>query len=185
MTREALIKLLSERFYGNFADETARLVRDADAVGLLYEVATSPHPELPKPVVQKVLFRGAYVLERIYFAAPGAFLCYADSFCRVDFPECVNASAQRHFGKIMADLLERYEPDAGVLGRIAETATDWAVDPGTKVAVKVWAVEVLKHCRERVSWVAESWDDIVETMALDATPGIRSRMRRSWKTDWS
>ena len=65
MTREALIKLLSERFYGNFADETARLVRDADAVALLYETATSPHPELPKPIRRKVLFRGAYVLERI------------------------------------------------------------------------------------------------------------------------
>ena len=182
MTREALIKLLSERFYGNFADETARLVRDADAVGLLYEVATSPHPELPKPVVQKVLFRGAYVLERSYFTVPERFMPRAAVFCRRDFPACADPSARRHFGKIMADLLGRYEPDAGVLGRIAETAADWAVDPGTKVAVKVWAVEVLKHCRERVGWVAESWDDIVETMALDATPGIESRMRKSWKT---
>jgi len=43
-------------------------------------------------------------------------------------------------------------------------------------------VEVLKRCRERVGWVAESWDDIVEAVALDATPGIESRMRKSWKT---
>ena len=35
--------------------------------------------------------------------------------------------------------------------------------------------------RERVGWVAESWDDIVEAVALDATPGIESRMRKSWK----
>lgn len=56
------------------------------------------------------------------------------------------------------------------------------VSPEAKVAVKVWAVEVLKRCRERVGWVAESWDDIVETVALDATPGIESRMRKSWKT---
>ena len=181
MTREALIKLLSERFYGNFADETARLVRDADAVALLYETATSPHPELPKPVRRKVLFRGAYVLERIYFASPGSFLPYADAFCRTDFPACGNASARRHFGKIMADLLERYEPDGDALERIAETAAEWAVDPEAKVAVKVWAVEVLKHCRERVGWVAESWDDLVEALALDATPGIESRMRKSWK----
>ena len=161
MTEADLIRLLSERFHGNFADETARRVRDAGAVDLLYAVATAPHPELPGPVRQKVLFRGAYVLERIYFDAPEAFMPRAESFCRVDFAACANASAQRHFGKIMADLLGRYAPESGDLERIAET--------------------VLKRCRERVGWVAESWDDIVEAVALDATPGIESRMRKSWK----
>ena len=182
MTEADLIRLLSERVHGNFADETARRVRDAGAVDLLYEVATAPHPELPGPVRQKVLFRGAYVLERIYFDAPEAFMPRAESFCRVDFAACANASAQRHFGKIMADLLGRYAPESGDLERIAETAAGWAVSPEAKVAVKIWAVEVLKRCRERVGWVAESWDDIVETVALDATPGIESRMRKSWKT---
>ena len=162
MTEADLIRLLSERFHGNFADETARRVRDAGAVDLLYEVATAPHPELPGPVRQKVLFRGAYVLERIYFDAPEAFMPRAESFCRVDFAACANASAQRHFGKIMADLLGRYAPEPGDLERIAETAAGWAVSPEAKVAVKVWAVEVLKRCRERVGWVAELWDDIVE-----------------------
>ena len=47
MTREDLIRLLSERFYDNFADETARAVLGADAVDLLYAVAVDPHPELP------------------------------------------------------------------------------------------------------------------------------------------
>ena len=148
MTEADLIRLLSERFHGNFADETARRVRDAGAVDLLYEVATAPHPELPGPVRQKVLFRGAYVLERIYFDAPEAFMPRAESFCRVDFAACANASAQRHFGKIMADLLGRYAPEPGDLERIAETAAGWAVSPEAKVAVKVWAVEVLKRCRE-------------------------------------
>lgn len=82
MTEADLIRLLSERFHGNFADETARRVRDAGAVDLLYAVVTAPHPELPGPVRQKVLFRGAYVLERIYFDAPEAFMPRAESFCR-------------------------------------------------------------------------------------------------------
>ena len=182
MTRGDLIRLLSERFYDNFADETARAVLGADAVALLSAVAVDLHPELPKPVRQKVLFRGAYVLERIYFTAPERFMPHAGEFCRRDFPAGANASARRHFGKIMADLLGRYAPEPGDLERIAETAAGWAVSPEAKVAVKVWAVEVLKRCRERVGWVAESWDDIVEAMALDATPGIESRMRKSWKT---
>ena len=122
------------------------------------------------------------MLEKIYFAAPDAFMPFAGAFCDRDFPACTDRSAQRHFAKIMADLLGRYAPESGDLERIAETAAGWAVSPEAKVAVKVWAVEVLKRCRERVGWVAESWDDIVETVALDATPGIESRMRKSWKT---
>ena len=182
MTEADLIRLLSERFHGNFADETARRVRDAGAVDLLYAVATAPCEGLPRAVGHKVAFRGAYVLEKIYFAAPDAFMPFAGAFCDRDFPACTDRSAQRHFAKIMADLLGRYAPEPGDLERIAETAAGWAVSPEAKVAVKVWAVEVLKRCRERVGWVAESWDDIVETVALDATPGIESRMRKSWKT---
>lgn len=181
MTEADLIRLLSERFHGNFADETARRVRDAGAVDLLYEVATAPHPELPGPVRQKVLFRGAYVLEQIYFDAPRR-----SCPCRILLPGRFRGVRQRQRA---ASFREDHGRPAGTLcaesgdlERIAETAAGWAVSPEAKVAVKVWAVEVLKRCRERVGWVAESWDDIVEAVALDATPGIESRMRKSWKT---
>lgn len=181
MTEAELVKSLSERFYSDFADTVARRVCDADAVELLYAVATSPYGTLPKPVRHKVSFRSAYVLEKIYFAAPDAFMPFAGAFCDKDFPDCTDPSAQRHFAKIMADLLGCYTPDSSSLDRIAETAAQWAVDSGSKVAVRIWAVEVLKHCRERVGWVAESWDDVIGTMGRDATPGIECRMRKSWK----
>lgn len=181
MTEAELIKCLSERFYSDFADTVARRVRDAGAVGLLYEVVTSRCEGLPRAVKHKVAFRGAYVLEKIYFDAPDSFMPYAGLFCRTDFPACADPSARRHFAKVMADLLGRYTPEVRDLERIAEAAARWAVDPGAKVAVKIWAVEVLKHCRQRVGWVQEVWDDLVETMAHDATPGIEVRMRKSWK----
>ena len=107
MTEAELVKSLSERFYSDFADTVARRVRDA-------------------------AFRSAYVLEKIYFAAPDAFMPFAGAFCDRDFPACTDRSAQRHFAKIMADLLGRYTPDSSSLERIAETAAQWAADPGTK-----------------------------------------------------
>lgn len=181
MTEAELIKSLAEPFYTDFADRMARQVLAADAVAALYAVATSAHAELPAPLRHKVLFRAAYVLEKIYFDAPGQFMPYADRFCRRDFPACADASARRHFTKMMADLLGRHTTELAVLERIAESAAEWAVDPGTKVAVRIWAVEVLKHCRERVGWVAESWDDLLEAVAGCATPGIECRMRKSWR----
>ena len=178
MTEAELVKSLSERFYSDFADTVARRVRDAGAVELLYRVATSPYANLPKPARHKAAFRSAYVLEKIYFAAPDAFMPFAGAFCDRDFPACTDRSAQRHFAKIMADLLIRPIP------------LRWSGSPRrrrsgppipARSAVRIWAVEVLKHCRERVGWVAEAWDDLVETMAHGATPGIECRMRKSWK----
>lgn len=114
MTEAELIKCLSERFYSDFADAVARRVRDADAVGLLYEVVTSRCEGLPRAVRHKVAFRGAYVLEKIYFDAPDSFMPYAGLFCRTDFPACADPSARRHFAKVMADLLGRYTPRCGI-----------------------------------------------------------------------
>ena len=119
MTEAELVKSLSERFYSDFADTVARRVRDAGAVELLYRVATSPYANLPKPARHKAAFRSAYVLEKIYFAAPDAFMPFAGAFCDRDFPACTDRSAQRHFAKIMADLLGRYTPDSSSLERIA------------------------------------------------------------------
>ena len=181
MTEAELIKCLSEPFYADFADVMARRVCAAGAVGVLYAVVTSSHEGLPRPVRHKVAFRGAYVLEKIYFNERALFMPYAGPFCRTDFPACSDASAQRHFAKVMADLLGYYTPDPTALELIAETAARWAVGPGAKVAVRIWAVEVLKYCRERVGWVRDVWDDLVETISRDATPGIECRMRKSWK----
>ena len=181
MTEAELVKSLSERFYSDFADTVARRVRDAGAVELLYRVATSPYANLPKPARHKVAFRSAYVLEKIYFAAPDAFMPFAGAFCDRDFPACTDRSAQRHFAKIMADLLGRYTPDSSSLERIAETAAQWAVDSGTKVAVRIWAGEVLGHCRGRVRWGGGGRGGVGGARAHGATPGIECRMRKSWK----
>lgn len=182
MTDAEVIDLLSARFYDRFANVVAGRILAAGAVGVLYRVSTSPHDGLPKTVRHQLLFRAAYVLERVYFDAPAQFRPLADDFCRRAFPECRDASVRRCFGKIMADLLDHLTPELPVLERIAECAADWATDPQSKVAVRVWAVEILKRCREHVAWVSEVWDDVVEAQTRVATPGIASRLRTSWRS---
>lgn len=181
MTVEELKALLSGYRPADFAREAARKVCEAEAVGTLYELATREAEELPKTLRHTLIARGAYVLETIYFADRAAFSRYAEDFCRRGFPACSDASARRHFGKIMADLLGRIDPDPQTLERIAATAADWVVDPAAKVAVRVWAMEVLKHCRGRVGWVDECWSDLVEMLTVGASPGIESRLRHSWR----
>ncbi len=181
MTEDELIALLSERFYENFADNAARRVLDAEAFDRLYELVVSELPNLPRYTRHVIHFRGAYVLERIYFSNPELFAPYAARFCRTDFPACKDPSARRHFTKIMSDLLRTYNPGAESWTAIADAAAEWVVDPAMKVAVRIWAVDVLRLCKGKVAWVAESWDDILETMTHDATPGIMCRLRKGWR----
>ena len=79
----------------------------------------------------------------------------------------------------MADLLVREERLCGgeELGRIAEAAMQWAVDPAMPVSVKVWTLGLLRTCRGRVGWVADAWDDLTETLGRDAAPGLACRLR--------
>lgn len=178
MTRDELVRMLSERVGEDFAGEMARRVVEADAVAALYAVATDPAAVLPRPLREKVAFRSAYVLERLYFRWPERFMPHAERFCERDFAAASGMSARRCFGKIMADLLRRFRPSDDAAERIAEAAAEWLADPSSPVAVKVWAFEVLEHCRGRGAWVDGSWNDLLDLFARNATPGITCRLRR-------
>ena len=171
MTRDELVRMLSERVGGDFAGEMARRVVAADAVATLYAVATDPAAVLPRPLREKVAFRSAYVLERLYFRWPERFMPHAERFCERDFAAASGMSARRCFGKVMADLLRRFRPSD-------EAAAEWLADLSSPVAVKVRAFEVLERCRDRVAWVDGAWSDLLDLFARNATPGITCRLRR-------
>lgn len=178
MTREELIALLAERFEEDFAATAARQVCAADAVARLYDLVVHPSPEWSREQRHRLLFRGSYVLERIYFDDCSRWVPFEEAFCRRDFAAAEDASQRRHFAKIMADLLKRKMLSAAELDPIAEAAAQWTTDPATPVAVKVWSLDILKRCRGRVAWVGESWDDLIGMLTRDASPGMVCRLRR-------
>ena len=178
MTREELIALLAERFEEDFAATAARQVCAADAAARLYDLVVHPSPEWSREQRHRLLFRGSYVLERIYFDDCSRWVPFEEAFCRRDFAAAEDASQRRHFAKIMADLLKRRMLSAAELDPIAEAAAQWTTDPATPVAVKVWSLDILKRCRGRVAWVGESWDDLIGMLARDASPGMVCRLRR-------
>lgn len=181
MTREELTALLTGPFFEHFADKVAaRVLADGD-FALLYELAVDSSESLSAAVRHRMAFRGAYVVERIYFMAPQTFAPCVSRFCERDFLACTDAGARRSFAKIMAHLLREVVPEVEDLDRIAETAAQWAIDPKTKIAVRIWCVEILRLCRERCPWVGEMWDDLLVTLEHDASPAIASRMRGVWR----
>lgn len=184
MNETALLGLLSERNAPRFAEKVARAVCDSGSVEVLYALITERASLLPQAVRHRLLFRGACVLERIFSDRPGLFEPCIDRFCRRDFPSCGDESMKRLFGKMMARLLVNYRPEDSVLERIAEAAARWAVEPRAKVAVRIWAVEVLLQCRGRVAWLAEIEEELLAVIGRDASPGIAVRMRKRWRTEF-
>ena len=182
MTREELLTLLIHPFRANFAEEQGRRVLEADAVALLYEMATDPPASLARVLRERVAFRAAYILEWLFFVKPECFTPYRQRFCCEDFPVCAYAGARRHFAKMMARLLPEMALEAAAVERIAEAAAQWAVDPATRVAVRIWCVEILKQCRTRCDWVEELWEDLLVTLDNTHSPAIAARMRNGWRT---
>lgn len=181
MTEEELTALLLGSFSRDFASRVAGLVRREGAFETLYAVATGAHGQLRTDERHKLLFRSAWVVDTLYFETPELLRPFAERFGATDFPACADASARRHFTKIMAHLLGSYAPPVDALNRIAESAAAWALEPGAKVAVRCGAVEVLRRCRDRVGWVRDCWDDLLAALEHDATPGIDCRLRKSWR----
>lgn len=181
MTQEELTALLTGPFCAHFADKTAvRVLADGD-FAKLYETTVAPPESLSAALRHRAAFRGAYVLERIYFSGPDRFAPYVSRFCRTDFPACADPDARRSFAKIMAHLLRTVVPDDATLERIAACAAQWTIDPKTKVAARIWCVEILRRCRERCPWIDDLWDDLLATLSHDASPAIAARMRNGWK----
>ncbi len=181
MTHEELTAVLTGPFCRHFADKTAARVLAEGDLAMLYETAVAPPASLSAAMRHRAAFRGAYVLERIYFSEPERFAPFAERFCRTDFPACANPGARRSLAKIMAHLLRTAAPDDATLERIAACAAQWAIDPKTKIAVRIWCVEILRLCRERCPWIGELWDDLLATLSHDASPAIAARMRNGWK----
>ncbi len=177
--RNKIIDLMLNRYYEDFAATAARAVLQMDGVEELYSLSTDNELNLPLIKKERVIFRAAYTLEYIYFNHSEHFAPFTQRLFD-DMPKCQNSSAKRIFGKIMAHMLKEQRPSPDQMNAIAEAAAQWVSDPKTKVAVKVWAMAILKSLRSQLSWVDLMWDDLETIASQDATPAINVRFRRGW-----
>lgn len=177
MTKEELIDALCGNFYENFATNVACEVLENGNFNDLTDLHLN-YKSLPlsKSMSEKVAFRSSYVLERIYFIDNEVFIGFADRFFE-NFVTVTNGSMMRHYVKICADLLSRgVVPDNYEV--IAKCCLDWVLDAKVKVAVKVWAVDILILMQRHVDWVCDILPSILETLSVDASPAIGCRIKR-------
>ncbi len=116
---------------------------------------------------EQIGFRAAWILENIYTANPSAFSTHMVHFLDC-FPKQDNASARRHYAKILALMTKKtapteiktklinYQADA-----LVETAFAWLIDERVAVAVKSHCLNILANFVPRYPWVKA---ELMETM---------------------
>lgn len=128
---------------------------------------------------QQIVFRCAYILEKIYFADPEIINHPDLGFLQL----CLilkNKSAMRHFSKILAHALQKNQIiiTHSERERIIEALADWVSDPGIKVAVKVWVfecfLELQKHSDSAREIIKAMWD----LFSKNPTPGMIVRLKQ-------
>lgn len=145
------MKELLNRFGEKFAENVSKQVVEQGRLDEVYELAMGHGTEnMRKLQAQRTIFHAAYVLEYVYFNYKSYFCKYTERFM-ADFMDCRNHSARRHFAKMVCDIFKSgTELRPSDYNRVATTLVEWVTEPGTKVAVKIWAVEILIYIRSRV-----------------------------------
>ena len=58
---------------------------------------------------------------------------------------------------------------------VAERTFDRLIDPKTRVAVKVWSMEILDSLSAALPWVDEQLEETVRFLMRDGSPGLCNR----------
>jgi hypothetical protein len=137
-------------------------------------------------------FRAAWGLEAAYCADMDAFVAYFPRLLE-DLLVTQNGSVERIYSKMLCDGMRRdaVKLTGAQAERLTEKAFGILIREGSKVATKVWQVELIADLIPRLEWIEESLTSLMRAMSEnpDCTPAeaalaknfLRRQKRRSCK----
>jgi hypothetical protein len=177
LTHEQIIEGCLTSFGANFAETWAEKVVLSQSLRTLWDlIEESETFGLSKPDLEKLKFRSAYILEAVYYKNPTLFYPFLLSFFEL-FPTVTNGSMRRHFAKICYYEIKKGSCPPNIEA-IATACADWIIDPKTRVAVKVWALDILLELSKTESWINELLSDVIASLSTNPSAGMLVRLRR-------
>ncbi|HEY0054444.1 MAG TPA: hypothetical protein VGB63_03720 [Pedobacter sp.] len=175
MTKEELLKEISQTLFKIKADKLASLLANIDSFKQILELTFYPKKE--------IAFRASWILETVYYKNPGAFLIHLDDF-KSAYCRQKNLSCQRHFTKIMMDITlpnnEVFEQLANTnnFEAVTETTFTWLSDQKTPVAVQVNCLDILYNLSGRYDWIKDELVFQTEFLLKNGSAAMQSRGKR-------
>ena len=177
MTREKLIAACIAGFIPDYAKYWAEQVVEKQSLQTLWElIEESDKLGLSKEDLEKFEFRSAYILETVYCQYPKLFYPYLYRFFE-KFPIITNGSMKRHFAKIGFFAIKQGNCPHNIEA-IATACADWIIDPKTRVAVKVWALDILIEFTKTEKWIKDLLPEVIEALSKNPSAGMSVRLRR-------
>jgi len=198
MTKAQFTDHFLKRFEGGFSERNASEIQNQNLESLLVNVLrdvivydskksafqseTYDYLKIRKKCErEQMAFRAAYLFETLYFRDKSNIQFFKDDFAQL-LSKVTNESSKRHFGKILTDVLKNNllifsKEECEIL---AETVATWAVAPQTRVAVQIWAFEILVLLRKNANIPEETIGCLFEIFAQDSSPAMKCRLKR-WK----
>jgi hypothetical protein len=182
LTREQLIEICLTSIGPNFAGTWAEQVISSQSLPTLWSlIEESGKLGLSKPDLEKLEFRLAYILEAVYSQNPTLFQPFRNAFFEL-FPSVTNGSVRRHFAKICFYEIKKGHNPPNVEA-IATACADWIIDPATRIAVKVWALDILSQFAKTEKWVKELMPEVIASLSTNPSAGTLVRLRRRYRGD--
>jgi hypothetical protein len=131
---------------------------------------------------QQIVFRCAYILEKIYFYHPA--IINDEKIHFIELCSIVkNKSAMRHFSKILAHALHHKNIILNNIQReqLIESLARWVSDPTLRVAVKVWVFECFIEMKDDSETAKEVLKELWELFSINPTPGMIVRLKEWYK----
>ncbi|MDR0795550.1 MAG: hypothetical protein LBE79_05760 [Tannerella sp.] len=177
MTSEQLIEECLKTCGHDFAKTRAERVVSTQSLPVLWGlIENCKQLNLPKADLEKLEFRSAYILEAVYLKDSQSFTPFLPRFFEI-FPSVTNGSMRRHFSKICFFAIKKgYSPPN--VEAIATACADWIIDLHTRVAVKVWALDILFEFSKTEKWLKELLPEIIESISKNPSQGMLVRLRR-------
>jgi hypothetical protein len=188
MNKEEILIVFRSNFTEGFANNQRDIILKENSLTQIFDLISdlisfaSYLSSIPKPELNKIEFRTAYVIESLYFFDNTTFCDFHSSFFEL-FPKVKNESTKRHFAKIMADILSKdnYRTSDENYDLIAATCVDWIIKEKVRVAVQIWAIECLIVLKTKVNWVPDLLMDLLDTLSVNPSAGMKVRLKR-WRT---
>ncbi len=177
LAQTELIKQLSNTIGKTKVLELTRILREQD-------FALRDLIDLTFYADKDIAFRAAWLLENVYLQDTSRYEADLD-YLLARIQQVKQASCQRHYAKILMHITAKNAPPVIKqklqhldLEPVAEQCFDWMIDPKVKVAVKVFASEVLFNLRPRYSWVDEELANQIQFLMRNGSAAIQSRGRK-------
>jgi hypothetical protein len=176
MTKEELLKEISQTLFKGKANKLARLAATTQNLQQLLDLTFYPKKE--------IAFRAAWILETVYFNKPVDFIPHLPDFTNA---YCLqkNLSCQRHFTKIMMDITspksDVFKASVNIafdIEAVTETTFEWLIDPKTPVAVQANCLDILCHLSPRYDWIQDELVSQTQFLLKNGSAALQSRGKR-------